>query len=284
MTIESCSMVQSTLRAWRPDGPWKADLDRSVDAGLCGIGLSEAMLDPRDDMQHNLDLIGSGLRATAMDTRLRSILPSVGDDPSDVEQRIELLCQSVRRLAPFDPIGIAIAGQADDADDDLSGSEVVVDGIQKIARSGAWLHPHGVTVGLKSGSMGAGAAAVSHIVRRLNSPNLKVVLEASRITSAAELEQWAENVNLIVTVRVKVEVDPDLKARAVFATPELDLDTIVRKLYGAWFRGFYEVELSRPPRGRSAPLSDQRLVDLLINARDVVRACVRPLLNQVAVA
>jgi hypothetical protein len=284
VTIESCAAVQSTLQPWRAPGPWMNDLTNSVDAGLCGICLGEAQLVAGKDMQSSRDLIQSALRATAVEPILGSILPAPGEEPSDVEERIELLCRSVRRLAPFDPLAVAIEGQTEGANTDLSQDQVVLDGIRKIARTGAWLHPHGVDIALRSGSMGAGAETVAALVKGLKEPNLRVTLEASKLASLAELEYWAANVSLIVTVRVRVEVRPDLRLSPVFATREVDLDAVALHLYRAGFWRFYEVELGPPPPGSEASASDARTVELLVHARDVVRASVRPHLIQKATA
>lgn len=284
MTIESCAVVQSTIQPWRAPGPWINDLTNSVDAGLCGICLGEAQLVAGRDMQSNRDLIQSALRATAVEPTLGSILPGPGEDPSDVEERIELLCRSVRRLAPFDPIAVAIAGQADGANADLSHDQIVLDGIRKIARTGAWLHPHGVHVALRSGSMGADAETVVDLIQSLNEPNLRVTLDASRLASVTELEYWAAHAHLVVSVRVRVEVGPDLRVSPVFATRELDLDAVALHLYRARFWRFYEVELGPPASGSEASTTDTRTVELLVQARDVVRASVRPHLNQTATA
>ncbi len=284
MTIESCAVVQSTIQPWRAPGPWINDLENSVDAGLCGICLGEAQLVAGRDMQWNRDLIQSALRATAVEPTLGSILPAPGEEPSDVEERIELLCRSVRRLAPFDPLAVAIEGQAEGANVDLSHDQVVLDGIRKIARTGAWLHPRGVDVALRSGSMGADAETVFALVQGLNEPNLRLTLDASRLASLAELERCAANASLIVSVRVHVEVGPDLSVRPVFAARDVDLDAVAAHLYGAGFRRFYEVELGPPPPGSEASASNARTVELLVQARDVVRASVRPHLIQIATA
>jgi hypothetical protein len=70
----------------------------------------------------------------------------------------------------------------------------------------------------------------------------------------------------------------------VFATREVDLDAVALHLYKARFWRFYEVELGPPPSGSEASASDARTVELLVHARDVVRASVRPHLIQTVTA
>jgi hypothetical protein len=282
MTIESLAAVESTLAPWRVGNTWPDDLLTTVEAGLCGIALLESSLALGDDMRSVIHLAGSALRATAVQPTVASILPGPADD-TNPGTRIKMLCHSVRRLASFNPIAIAIGAASTEAVGDVSENGLVLSGIQQIARAGAFLHPHAASVAILSSSLGCPAARLSAVIAGLDEPNLRVVLEVSKVPNRQDLEHWAANSHLLATVRLQVRASTPSSVTAIFEAPDVDLDTTAAVLYEAGFRGFYEVEF-QAPQHRMTPTKTGQLVELLINARDMVRAAVRPHLAKVTSA
>jgi sugar phosphate isomerase/epimerase len=83
------------------------DVDAYSAAGLDGIGVWELKLPPGRDAEALERLAGSGLRSAAAIPAVPSILPlPLMPGPDDPQERIESICASVHRLAPFGPTGI----------------------------------------------------------------------------------------------------------------------------------------------------------------------------------
>src|SRR5207302_709872 len=86
--------------------PFEADLLAYRDAGADGIGIWELKL-PAGEDERSLALVReSGLEVTNCVPHVPSILPlPLIDGPVDPRERIEAICASIRRLAPFEPAG-----------------------------------------------------------------------------------------------------------------------------------------------------------------------------------
>jgi sugar phosphate isomerase/epimerase len=108
-------------------------------AGADAIGVWEFKLD--DDAAALEALEASGLGSAAAIPSIPSILPlPLLEGPDDPQARIEAICTSVHRLAPFRPIGIVcLTGPGDDR-------EKVVQGLRAIA---AEAERAGVRIGLE---------------------------------------------------------------------------------------------------------------------------------------
>ncbi|HYZ20295.1 MAG TPA: sugar phosphate isomerase/epimerase family protein [Gaiellaceae bacterium] len=99
------------------------DLDAYRAAGADGIGIWEMKLD--DDSLEQFR--ASVLEAAAAVPAVPSILPlPLMEGPTDPAQRVEAICASLRRLAPFEPLCVLfLTGPGD--------RETVVEGIRSIA-------------------------------------------------------------------------------------------------------------------------------------------------------
>jgi sugar phosphate isomerase/epimerase len=116
-------------------------------AGLDGIGVWELKLPRGRDAEALERLAGSGLRSAAAIPAVPSILPLPlmpgADDP---QERIEAICASVHRLAPFRPSGIVcLTGPTGPRGHD-DARATVVEGLRTIADEAA---AAGVRVGLE---------------------------------------------------------------------------------------------------------------------------------------
>jgi sugar phosphate isomerase/epimerase len=101
-------------------------------AGLDGIGVWEIKLAPDGDAEALELFESSGLGAAAAIPAIPSILPlPLMEGPSDPAERIDAICASLHRLAPFAPSGVVcLTGPGDDRD-------TVVDGLRTIGDEAA---------------------------------------------------------------------------------------------------------------------------------------------------
>jgi sugar phosphate isomerase/epimerase len=115
------------------------DLAAYSAAGLDGIGIWEMKLpDDGNDAAALEALQRSGLEPASAVPLIPSILPlPLLGGPTDPAERIDALCKSIHRLAPFGPPGIVcLTGTGRDLDPDRA-HEIVADGLRTIAAEAA---------------------------------------------------------------------------------------------------------------------------------------------------
>jgi sugar phosphate isomerase/epimerase len=116
---------------------FEEDLAAFAAGGAEGIGLAELKLpDGRDD-ESLARLRESGLQATICLPAAFSVLPLPSfPGPEDPEERVESLCASVRRFAPFEPVTVlCLTGPAGDLDP-AEARRIAVEGLREVARTG----------------------------------------------------------------------------------------------------------------------------------------------------
>jgi sugar phosphate isomerase/epimerase len=118
-----------------------ADVRAYAAAGVDGIGVWEIKLTDGGDAEALEQLEASGLGSAAAIPAVPSILPlPLMEGPEEPQQRIEAICASLHRLAPFKPSGVVcLTGPGDDRD-------TVVEGLRTIGGEAARA---GVRVGLE---------------------------------------------------------------------------------------------------------------------------------------
>jgi sugar phosphate isomerase/epimerase len=123
------------------------DLDAYRAAGADGIGLWELKLADGADAESLALVEHSGLEVTNCVPLVPSILPlPLIDGPDDPAARVDAICGSIRRLAPFRPQSVVcLTGPALDRDG-AEARRTVVDGLRRI---GAESRASGVPVGLE---------------------------------------------------------------------------------------------------------------------------------------
>jgi sugar phosphate isomerase/epimerase len=125
---------------------WEEDLAAFAAGGAEGIGIAEAKL-PEDDSTGLAQLRESGLKTTLCLPAALSILPNaLGPDPSDPEERIELLAASIRRLAAYEPEMVMFLTGARGDRDEHEARAIVIEGIRELGSVG---RETGVRVGVE---------------------------------------------------------------------------------------------------------------------------------------
>ncbi|HET9115246.1 MAG TPA: sugar phosphate isomerase/epimerase family protein [Gaiellaceae bacterium] len=104
-------------------------------AGVDGIGVWELKLGDGPDDEALEQLAASGLgSATAVPTVPSILPPPLLPGPEDPEERTDLLCESVHRLAAFGPSAVlCFTGPAGERDPDTARG-IAVDGLRQVAR------------------------------------------------------------------------------------------------------------------------------------------------------
>ena len=116
------------------------DIEQVSRTGADGIGLWEGKLTDGSDETVREAVAQSGLRASFCMPRLWTILagPVGGSDSRDPAVRTEIICESVVRLAAFDPVAIVVGpGTSGDPENPAGPLDAVADGLAKIADTAA---------------------------------------------------------------------------------------------------------------------------------------------------
>jgi sugar phosphate isomerase/epimerase len=100
------------------------DLDAYRAAGAAGIGIWEMKL-ADDSLERFRE---SGLESAAAVPAVPSILPlPLMEGPADPDERVDALCASIRRLAPFEPLCVLFLSGPGDRDRALDGIRALAD-------------------------------------------------------------------------------------------------------------------------------------------------------------
>ncbi len=90
-----------------PDTTLEEDIDIARQSGATGLSIDEAKLGDRDPAEVKEALRAAGLRAAGCIPAVMSFMPGPWiNGPDDIDQRIELMRDGVRRLAQLEPTSI----------------------------------------------------------------------------------------------------------------------------------------------------------------------------------
>jgi sugar phosphate isomerase/epimerase len=187
--------------------PFDEDVRAYAAAGFDGIGIWEMKLG--DDEADLRALRSAGLRVTNCVPTVPSILPNVViDGPDDVEERVESMCASLRRLARFEPDCVLCLTGAAGEREEVEARDLVVDGLRRLA---ATADGAGVRVGLEPihASQRDGLTLVTTIPETLQLledaglPDVGIMVDLWHIWDSPEIDRHlTENVDRITGVHV----------------------------------------------------------------------------------
>ena len=126
----------SSCQFTTPDTTFEQDLALLTELGAQGIGICEFKLRAGEEAAQLAALQATGLRASVCMPANIAPLPTgvVFPGPDDIDQRIELMCASVRRLAPFQPDSIVVITGACCAErTPQEARRIVVEGLREVA-------------------------------------------------------------------------------------------------------------------------------------------------------
>ncbi len=194
----------STLTA-----PLADDLDAYREAGADGIGIWELKL-PAGEDERSLALVReSGLEVTNCVPLVPSILPlPLIDGPVEPRERIEAICASIRRLAPFEPQSVVcLTGPAWRLEPGEA-RRTVVDGLRRIGREAK---ANGVRIGLEpmqrigreSWTIATSVAAALELLEEAGEPALGITFDVWHLWNTETLfEDIAEHAHRFTGVHV----------------------------------------------------------------------------------
>jgi sugar phosphate isomerase/epimerase len=238
----------TTLRSGFAD-----DIRSYVAAGLDGIGVWELKLGDGPDTEALELLEASGLDSASAVPGIPSILPlPLLGGPTDPAERLEALCASLERLAPFRPTGIVcLTGTGDGLDPDAA-REVVVKGLRTLATEAERL---GLRIALEPYQRDGGdlwtivssiPEAVSLIEDAGGSPSLGIQFDVWHLWNTPTLfDDIEREIDRFAGVHVCDRREPTRgwADRALPGEGGADVPSILRALDAAGWDGLYDIEI-----------------------------------------
>jgi sugar phosphate isomerase/epimerase len=229
------------------------DVRSYAEAGLDGIGVWEIKLPEGGDAEALEALAESGLESASAVPAVPSILPlPLLGGPTDSAERVDAVCASLHRLAPFEPSGVVCltgSGAGRDPDDARA---TVVDGLRTIA---AEAESAGVRVALEpyqreSGHEWTIASSIPEAVELIREagdpPALGLQFDVWHLWNTETLfEDIAAHVDRFAGVHV-CDMRVPTRGWADRAAPgsgAAEVPTILRALDEAGYDGLYDVEI-----------------------------------------
>jgi len=220
--------------------------------GADGIGVWELKLGDGPDGEAVEQLAASGLgSATAVPT-VPSILPlPLLPGPEDPEERIDLLCESVRRLAAFQPSAVlCFTGPAGARDPDEARA-TAVDGLQQVAREAEIagvrlaLEPF-QREGTEDWSLINTLDEAAELAGEVGSDAVGIQFDVWHLWNSADvLEEIPRHARLIAGVHVNDWREPTRgwADRVLPGDGAADLPAILGVLEDVGWEGFYDLEI-----------------------------------------
>jgi sugar phosphate isomerase/epimerase len=234
-------------------GTFLDDVRTYAASGLSGIGVWEMKLPEGGDAESLEALGASGLESASAVPTVPSILPlPLLGGPEDPEERIDAICASLHRLAPFRPGGVVCltgTGAGRDPDD---ARVTVVDGLRTIA---AEAESVGLRIGLEPYQRDGGEswtvastipAAVDLIREAGDPPALGIQFDVWHLWNTSTLEEdVGRELGRVVGVHVSDCREPTRgwADRVLPGEGRADVPRVLGLLDDAGWDGLYDIEI-----------------------------------------
>jgi sugar phosphate isomerase/epimerase len=233
-------------------GSFAEDIEAYVAAGADGIGIWELKLADGRDEQALEQLAESGLGSAAAIPQIPSILPlPLFEGPAEPAERIEALCASLHRLAPFRPSGVVcLTGPRGALGPDAARTQVV-DGLRTIAaeagRTGLRIGLEPVNrVGGEDWTIVTSIPEAVELIDEVSSPALGLQFDTWHLWNTDTLlEDIERECHRFTGVHVNDWREPTRSwaDRVLPGDGVADLAAILGALEAAGWDGFYDLEL-----------------------------------------
>ena len=221
-------------------------------AGVDGIGVWELKLGDGPDDEALEQLAASGLgSATAVPTVPSILPPPLLPGPEDPEERIDLLCESVHRLAAFGPSAVlCFTGPAGERDPDTARG-IAVDGLRQVAREAEIagvrlaLEPF-QREGVEDWSLISTLGEAAELIDEAGSDAVGIQFDVWHLWNAEDvLEEIRRHAALVAGVHVDDWRQPTRgwADRVLPGDGAADLPAILGVLEDAGWEGFYDLEI-----------------------------------------
>jgi len=215
-------------------------------AGADAIGVWELKLADGGDAEALEALAESGLGSAAAIPAIPSILPlPLMEGPDDPRARVDAICASLRRLAPFHPSGIVcLTGPGDDRETVVEGLRVIGDEAQ---RAGVRIGLEPVNrVGGENWTMISSLEEAANLLDEAGHPALGIQFDTWHLWNTPNvLAEIAEHVNRFVGVHVADWREPTRSwaDRVLPGEGVAGLPAMLGALDAAGWDGYYDVEV-----------------------------------------
>ena len=245
-------MTLSLSEISTPTSSFRDDLRAYSAAGFDGIGIWESKLE--DDESDLAALRASGLRATNCVPLVPSILPNtVIEGPDDVDERVEAICRSLRRLAPYEPDSVLCLTGAAGRRSESEARALVVAGLRRLASVAdevdVWLGLEPIHVSERADlSIVTSIPETLDLLEQAGLPAVGIMVDLWHVGDTPTIERdLRENVDRISGVHVADRFPGGRGDRALAGEGMSRSAGLQRVLHDAGWRGAWDVEIFGDP-------------------------------------
>lgn len=234
-----------------PGTTFEEDVELVAAVGADGLGVCEGKLIEGEEGRQAKALVDAGLAASVCIPESIAPLPTEPDypGPTDPDERVEAMAESIRRLAIFEPAVIVVLTGSDAGRDPGEARRIIVEGLRQAARVAA---EHDIELSLET--IPRGAVDLSTIetipeavelIEEIGAPNLGFCWDACNLADTDDVVGLTErHASIINSVHV---ADLDWPRGAVDrrfpGEGSLDLPAMMSALRDGGYDGWYDVEV-----------------------------------------
>jgi sugar phosphate isomerase/epimerase len=244
------SVCQLTM----PDTSFEEDLELIVGVRVGGVALAEAKLRDGDGPAQVEALLTSGLAATVCVPANISPLPLhpavIYPGPEDLDERVSLMCDSVRRLAPFQPDCIVMVTGSEKGRSRPDAMRMATEGLREVARVAGELDTRIALevcrdVGF-DGSFLRSLPEAIEFIDEVDSPHIGICYDTYHVWDGPDiLEHTERHASRIFGVQLSDWREPPrgYADRLVPGDGPIDFPGIIGALERGGYTGWYDFEL-----------------------------------------